>query len=106
MLDLTAAATTVDITAVTTAWATMVAITERATIAAAIAEQSTIAADATMRETGTMVIVASAIIADTAVTTLIIGVSGTAAGTPTASARAGVGRTTTMNSFGSATETG
>lgn len=106
MLGLTAAATTVGITAVTTAWVTTVAIAERATIGAAIAEQSTIAADATMRETGTMVIVALAIIADTAVTTLTIGVSGMAVGTPTASAHAGVGRTTTMNSSGSATETG
>jgi hypothetical protein len=51
-----------------------------------------------------MVIVASAITADTAVTTLTIGVSGMAVGTATASARAGAGRTTTMNSFGSATK--
>jgi hypothetical protein len=53
-----------------------------------------------------MVIVASAITADTAVTTLTIGVSGMAVGTATASARAGAGRTTTMNSFGSATKAG
>jgi hypothetical protein len=105
MLDLTVA-TMVDITAATTAWVTTVAIAERATIGAAIAEQSTIAADTAMRETGTMVIVALAIIADTAVTILTIGVSGMAVGTLTASARAGVGRTTTMNSFGSATEAG
>jgi hypothetical protein len=99
--------TTVDITAVTTAWVTTVAIIAvRATIGAAIGEQSTIAADTATRETGTMVIVALAIIADTAVTILTIGVSGTAVGTPMALVRAGVGRTTTMNSFGSATETG
>lgn len=94
----------VDITAATTAWVTTVAIAERATIGAAIAEQSTIAADTATREPDTMVIVASAITADTAVTTLTIGVSGMAVGTATASARAGAGRTTTMNSFGSATK--
>lgn len=106
MLDLMAD-TTVDITAVTTAWVTTVAIIAvRATIGAAIAEQSTIAADTATRETGTTVIVALAIIADTAVTILTIGVSGMAVGTLTASARAGVGRTTTMNSFGSATKAG
>lgn len=89
------AAIMVDTTVVTTtAWGTTAAIT---------VEQPTIGAAITTRGTGTVAITAIAITGDTAITTRTIGASGMAAGTATASARAGVGRTTTASSFGPAT---
>jgi hypothetical protein len=82
----------VDTTAVIiTAWVTSVAITA----AAATTQRRVIIAG-----------MLTAITADIAITIPIIGVSGTAGGTPMVSARAGAGRTITMNSFGSATEPG
>ena len=90
------AAIMVDTTAVTTtAWGTTAAIT---------VEQPTIGAAITTRGTGTVAITAIAITADTAITTRTIGASGMAAGTATASARAGAGRRVTTSTSGFAVE--